>query len=550
MIVHSLSHTEKKMSMKLKSFNINFASQLLATALISVALTACGSGSEQSPLSNNGLNAAAPMSEAAQSDELVLNQVDQLLDAEIRSQSTKAVASTRKTYYVDETNGRETNDGLSAANPFRLLSTAAGKAMPGDTVKLLPGTYRNFGASDANNGLYVPRSGTQGNYITYAGVKDAQGRRPVIESSALSAFTMQGRSFIVIEDLEFKASTEDHLNLKTSVGSWAWNQRAGVRIQDDSHNIIVRRNLIYDFPSSSVAVSSSDAIVVNNNIVEHNAWGSSYGTSGISFYKMRDQPKAVRYSSYPKHDVIIANNISRYNVQLLGSQAFDWKLTDGNGIIIDDFKDTQTTSNAQPYSGSSLIIGNQVYGNGGAGINVFQTNNADVLNNSVFDNGQSLRPASKPSNLVFNMAHQPIQVGGSANTLVANNIFVRTDTETSMVSTFWNDDATIKIRNNLFWNTVGEVGSVPSNNVVAAPNWTRAVGLTQAQSNLLATITDIYNPGGASAKVSRPTLNNSFPIQNLRLLAASRAIDVGVDYGYRNYSGSAPDLGALEYVAP
>ncbi len=470
------------------------------------------------------------------------------LNAGAASNQVRLNSTTSKTFFVDETNGSEANDGLSTAKPFKYLATAADKAMPGDTVKILPGTYRIFGSRDAYNGLYIPRSGTPGKYITYLGVADAAGKRPVIESSAMSAFTVQGRSYIVIDSLEFKPAESDYLNLKTTIGAWAWPQRVGVRVQDDSHNIIVQRNFIHDFPNAGIAVSSSDVIMVHANTVEHNAWGSNYGSSGISFYQMKDQPNAQRFPAYPNHGIVITNNASRYNVQLLGTYAFDWKMTDGNGIIVDDFKHTQGGSTTAPYSSATLIMGNRVFGNGGSGINVFQTNKVDVLNNSVFDNAQTIRAQNQPANMLYAQAHQPIQVGGSANTLVANNIFARADTETSMVSSFWNDDATITFKNNIFWNTVGQTSDVPANNIVADPKWKKATRLTQQQTNLLATVTDIYEAKGTSAAVREPTKNNAFSRQDLGLQSTSPAINAGVDLKYRKFVGSAVDIGALEFT--
>jgi hypothetical protein len=151
---------------------------------------------------------------------------------------------------------------------------------------------------------------------------------------------------------------------------------------------------------------------------------------------------------------------------------------------------------------------------------------------------------------VLNQAHQPIQVGGSANTTVANNIFVRADNDTSMISRFWNDDATVLFTNNLFWNTVGATGEVPAGNLIGNPQWTSARGLTRAQTDLLATVVDIYAAKGASAELRRPTKNNGFPTHNFKLKSTSPAIDAGLDYGYRTFSGTAVDLGAFEYTAP
>ena len=447
-------------------------------------------------------------------------------------------------YYVSEENGSESNDGLSAASPFKYVRTAAGKTAPGDTVYLLPGTYTNMGAKNAFDMLYVPNSGQAGAYITYSGVIDANGKRPLIKSSALTAVTLQTKSYVIVENLEIMAADTDHLDLQGTIGNWAWNSRSGIGVQTDSYNIIVRNCFIHDTPGGGIGVSGSDVVLVENNLVEHTSWGSTQGNSGISFYKMTEQANATRFAEWPDHDVIVYNNLSRYNVNLKGTQAFDYKLTDGNGIIIDDFKHTQGDE-SEAFEGSSLILGNISYGNGAAGINVFQTNNAEIYHNSVFDNGHSRRTSGDPV-FELNHAHQPIQVGGAENVTVENNIFVRGDDSTSMISLFWNEDATISITNNLFWNNDGSVSTadVPAGNIVADPLFENAVALTQAQTDLLATAS--WNEDTDSAQLRLPTLNNNFPVQDLALNANSAARDAGVDTGYVTAVGSGVDLGAIE----
>ena len=56
-------------------------------------------------------------------------------------------------YYVDVT-GSDANDGLSMSAPFRTVQKAADLAVPGSTVHIRGGTYREQ--------VSLPRSGTTG----------------------------------------------------------------------------------------------------------------------------------------------------------------------------------------------------------------------------------------------------------------------------------------------------------------------------------------------------------------------------------------------------
>ena len=447
-------------------------------------------------------------------------------------------------YYVSEESGLETNSGLSASSPLKYVRSAANKTKPGDTVYLLPGIYENLGATGPFDMLYVPNSGRPGEYITYSGIADADGNLPVIKSAAYTAITLQTKSYVIVENLEITAGDNDFLDVEGSLGGWAWDGRSGIGVQTDSHNIIVRNCFIHDLPGGGIGVSGSDVVLVEDNLVEHTSWGSTQGNSGISFYKMTEQANAQRFAEWPNHDVIIRNNVSRYNVNLKGTYTFDYALTDGNGIIIDDFKHTQGDE-SEAFEGSSLIIGNISYGNGAAGINVFQTNNAEVYHNSVFDNGQTPR-MSATSPFEFNLAHQPIQVGGAQNVTVENNIFVRGDNSNSMVSLFWNVESSISITNNIFWNGNGSLSTsdVPAGNIIADPLFNSAIALTQSQTDLLATAS--WSESTPSALLRLPTVNAGFPVQDLALKPASPARDAATDLGYISAIGSGIDLGAIE----
>jgi hypothetical protein len=75
----------------------------------------------------------------------------------------------------------------------------------------------------------------------------------------------------------------------------------------------------------------------------------------------------------------------------------DGKFTDGNGIIVDDNAKTQPQTNDTknngtvtldkiPYTGSTIIEGNEVYNNGARGITSYISSNVKISNNRLYNN--------------------------------------------------------------------------------------------------------------------------------------------------------------------
>jgi hypothetical protein len=87
------------------------------------------------------------------------------------------------------------------------------------------------------------------------------------------------------------------------------------------------------------------------------------------------------------------------------------KMSDGNGIIVDDLRNTQIKG--MPYRGRTLVAGNVSHDNGGAGIQVFSSDNVDVLHNTVAHN--SLTPT---------LHYGELYVHAASRVRVLNNIAV------------------------------------------------------------------------------------------------------------------------------
>ena len=85
--------------------------------------------------------------------------------------------------------------------------------------------------------------------------------------------------------------------------------------------------------------------------------------------------------------------------------------SDGNGIIIDDFRNSQSSNSASNYVFNTLVENNLAYGNGGKGIHIFLSDNVTIRNNAAYwNNCDELNPATWRGEL--------------SNVLGSNNIWV------------------------------------------------------------------------------------------------------------------------------
>lgn len=108
-----------------------------------------------------------------------------------------------------------------------------------------------------------------------------------------------------------------------------------------------------------------------------------FGSSGIGLWQNWNYD-----NNLTDYRMIIQNNRLFGNMNLV-----PWigvcQITDGNGIIIDDSKNTQNGSTIGEYNGRTFINNNIVYGNGGAGIHVYLSEHVNIINNTAYYNQQT-----------------------------------------------------------------------------------------------------------------------------------------------------------------
>ncbi|MGL4176490.1 MAG: DUF1565 domain-containing protein [Dermatophilaceae bacterium] len=366
-------------------------------------------------------------------------------------------------YYVSGT-GDDDADGLSRKTAFRTLQHASDLTRPGDTVWVMNGTYTRSeeeytqGSDGVNSDiLRIDRSGAPDNYIQY---RAAPGHKPLIKLDGNYAGIQISAAYIVIEGMTVQGynSTIDPTEAmrrallpQDKVDEAVYNsnfQGNGIfafpREGRFPHHLIIRNNEVFEVPGTGIAANGADYVRVENNVSHHNNYYSPYANSGISFYQSRD------IDDYTGTKFFIRNNVSYSNENKVpfwfSDQADPSKrlITDGNGIIVDDSRQTQKPpGEGTPYRGAFLIEKNLTFDNGGRGINIFESDNITISKNVTYLNARTESVAIGAE----------FQIGASSTIDVVKNVMVaRADRK--IFGQYLSEDLTF--RDNLFLGGNGE----------------------------------------------------------------------------------------------
>jgi parallel beta-helix repeat protein len=328
-------------------------------------------------------------------------------------------------YFVAGT-GKDNNHGNSPASPFRTIQKALDLARAGDVVNVMNGEYRNTCGDCAI--AEFKRSGAEGAWIT---LRAYPGHKPVLNFDSWKAILIKGgASYIEISGLEIHGDRADYTFEYCRAESAKNNQYcngSGINIdgREDGphkpHHIRIAGNHIWQCPAGGINAIQADYVTIEDNIIHENAWYSRFAMSGISIYQAWNSDEKAG----PK--IIVRRNRVFNNRSLV-----DWmvqnKLSDGNGIIIDDLRNTQNQSHIGPYHGGVLVENNLCFNNGGAGITAYLSDGVQIINNTTYKNGQVVGYAdifvnqSNSVKVFNNIASNPIQVAGSDKVTVDYNL--------------------------------------------------------------------------------------------------------------------------------
>ncbi len=348
-------------------------------------------------------------------------------------------------FYVSSTNGNDQSSGTDQTSPFASLQKAADVAGAGDTVYVMPGNYSN---SDPNqNVLTINNSGTAAAPITFKAFDP--NNKPVIKVRNYVGIEVVG-SYINLDGLivegnakEFSNMTVEQVDaLQKSQGRFTSPVTSGTGIaiggfyrNASPHHVNITNSIVKDNPGGGISAIRADYITVENNEVSGNSFYSTYNTSGISFYQNNNSDGNTGLKMIIRNNVVYGNqnlikDFNHFREEDLNSPdpALRPKITDGNGIIIDDATRTQviqsvdggqSAQNLPAYQGKTLIENNKVYDNGARGIQTFNSSNIEIKNNTLANN--LLTPGIWGENVTINSTAAAKAKGADQSVTVSNN---------------------------------------------------------------------------------------------------------------------------------
>ena len=309
-------------------------------------------------------------------------------------------------FYVSAA-GSDKADGRTETTAFATIKKGVAAAQAGDTVFVMDGVY------PLGNGVSFNKSGTPTKWIT---LKRAPGAKPRVEFNGWSGFAVKkGAAFIEINGLEIVGNArnvtleEAQENGRAEKPDGKFNGTAisiegrtldakGATVKEEKefrdradrpHHIRIIGCDIHDACGAGIAGILADYVTIEGNTVSDCAARSRYAHSGITLYW------AWNFDVSTEHRNFVRNNVAARNRTMVAWQP-RWEpdpakahLSDGNGIIIDDFIQHQPGGPGEPNAGRTLVQNNLSHHSGGGGIHIFASDRVDVINNTAFANCQT-----------------------------------------------------------------------------------------------------------------------------------------------------------------
>lgn len=275
--------------------------------------------------------------------------------------SPPTTPQTPTNYYVSTT-GNNNNVGTTPANAWQTIQYAVDNINNGDTIIVLDGDYFE--------NIEITESGAAG------GVKTLKSQNQYGAKLINTADYYKDGIKVTCNYWNINGFEIYHSNLNDI----AYGH--GIFVLGGNH-IAISNNKIHDCGGSGIQYGAFDYATVKNNIVYNTSYYNTYQTSGISLFQAR------AFDNLPGYHNIIQSNTSYNNINI--NTFANGQTTDGNGIIIDDFRNTQYPFFNVSYAHATLVDNNLCYGNGGKGLHIFYSNNVSLFNNTAYNNSLDVK---------------------------------------------------------------------------------------------------------------------------------------------------------------
>jgi|SRR6516165_4218747 hypothetical protein len=286
----------------------------------------------------------------------------------------------------------DSNNGTSKSTPWATIQKAdTGISVTGSgswCVNVANGTYTigssisHGGTTASNQGYVVYRCQSLGGCI----ITDAGGQT---NNSAIAVNT----NYVMVDGFTINGGNGTGIN---TIGIASCQDgvcgSSTTATTTPKHHIWALNNLIHGYGQAGIEFANGEFFYMVHNTVYDNSHDCQAAQgSGVSFYL----PLAIPSYSLTADD---QNNPVTGNTGTLFRQFITWNVfynnyvgctsppvTDGNGIILDDWQGDQFAT-TKPYLNGGLVAFNIVYNNGAGGIHAFNSEYVTIANNSIFNN--------------------------------------------------------------------------------------------------------------------------------------------------------------------
>lgn len=294
--------------------------------------------------------------------------------------------------YVAE-NGSDTASGTLAA-PLATLQQAANRALPGDTIYLRGGNYRNadYGSKDfvgrtatTANVARITRSGTATQWITIR----PHGNEYVKLMSDVNGIMFAGARYWRVQGLEVEGTAQSK-DVEDSLRLW-WkdniNEIDGRGISASKSEFIeIMGCVVHDFTGAGVNNSGSAYLTVTDNVVYNNGWWSDSGVQGVANGKPGtfDNTDTTSIKIFMERNLVYGNQSSVIS-RVFSKGLVKLEIDEGNGLHMQNTEGT--------FVGGFLIKNNLLLYNGKAGVGINVANQGVIENNSFYANSYASSPS-------------------------------------------------------------------------------------------------------------------------------------------------------------
>lgn len=423
-----------------------------------------------------------------------------------------ALSSLGRMFYVANS-GNDSNLGTSQL-PFRTITgafAAISNLGANDVIIVMPGTYYEQ--------VVVDKGGDTTGYLTLRSLVKHQAliRSPKGTYSAVNII----KNYVVVDGFDVQAGGDGHGIEATFFDDNPEN--------NGPHHVKILNNVCHNNPGSGIGLAFGDWLTIEGNTCYENCHTNKFQGSGISIYEARAISDLT-----PGFHIFVRNNVSFRNIELDLPGDPEPPHSDANGIIIDDFRNSQTGNPAGNYLFGTLVENNFVHDNGGKGIQIFLSDNVMIRNNTSYHNNRDpLNPSTWRGELS--------NVSATNNSWV-NNIAVADRGINASNTAIGDSDTTEQVSKNVLW----------YNNLTFNGRLGEGSINSERKNISLTTHSPYRNIFGIDPKFVDPD-NESAP--NFRLKPGSPAVDAGTQAhgvastdldGNSRVVGGTVDIGAYE----